>query len=149
MRAFHFSLKTGLSILLVSGLLSVLHSVAHARPGETNFKQTNVIEGFRYSSCSAISCIEVTSPRAWVSLLNGGFSTDNPTIFKEFKRDGTLIRTFKGVSANLSPEIELLTVDQTENSFLLYSLKSEELSIFGSETNQSSQKKSNDSRGTK
>lgn len=82
----------------------------------------NVIMNFKYTSCSKRECVVVTAPKAWLSLIRGGFSTEGTTILNVFDPKGKLQSTASGSSATFNPDLELVVLEQTSGEVIMQRL---------------------------
>ena len=103
--------------------------VSFARPALS--ESGNYIRGFNFMSCGPESCVQITAPGAFMSLLGGAFTSDGQTDFKIFDRDGNQTFRMTAKEANFNPTLDLVTVIKDSANFVLYSFKDEKLTTYG------------------
>lgn len=81
------------------------------------------IAGFKYQSCSKQSCIEVASPKAWLSQINFAFSTESHTTVRVLTIEGVELRKLEGVSATLQPILSSVVLDRADGTSALISIE--------------------------
>lgn len=82
----------------------------------------NEIKGFRFQTCSVTNlCIEVTADKAWLSQLNGGFTTGEnaKVVVKDPK--GKIVNEWKGTSSAHHPSLKKITVDLLDGGLVTIS----------------------------
>lgn len=95
-------------------------------PAIASADENNVMENFRYTSCSASDCVEVSAHRAWISFVSGGFTTQGPTRMRRLELDGRERNRVDGLSATLNPQLGLVIVELEGGEVEMYSLKPRE-----------------------
>lgn len=83
----------------------------------------HMIQGFRFATCDAKQCVEASSAKAWLSQIDGGFSSDGPTQIVLRKATGELVQEFTGTEASYSPTVQVITLEFEEGGSLFISLR--------------------------
>jgi hypothetical protein len=89
------------------------------------------ISGFRYQTCSAQSCVEVSSPKAWLSQLNYSFSTESDTTVRILSVDGVELKKLSGTSAMMHPILKSVVLDRADGTSAIVSLDDGSISEVG------------------
>jgi hypothetical protein len=117
-----------LNFLVVHLLSLVMVPIAFAAGQK---RSTNLIKDFKYTSCASQECIVLSAPKAWVSVLRGGFSTEGGATLKITDREGHEKSVVTGETASYSPDLEVITIEKSSTEFALYSIKDGRISFYG------------------
>lgn len=111
--------------ILLTLTLSLFATLAQAESSQ------HLIQGFHFQTCDDKQCVEASSDKAWISQVDGGFSTGNPAHLAIRSKTGELLKEFEGTEAAYSPSIEVLTLDREDGSSVFISLRDGSIWIFG------------------
>ncbi len=83
----------------------------------------NMMMDFRYTSCTKSECIEVSAPKAWISLASGGFTTEGKTQIRVLETFGKLRASHIGTTATLNSNLAVVVLEKDDSAVELFSLR--------------------------
>lgn len=90
----------------------------------------NEMRGFKFVTCEGETCVELTAPSALVSSLRGGFTARGGAHLHVLDRAGRLKTSYDGETATYSPDLGTITVEKSETTFAIFSLKDSTLTPY-------------------
>lgn len=90
----------------------------------------NHINGFRFHNCEKQTCVQVTAPEAWMSLMSGGFTTGGTTALVLRDANGEVTASYEGSRANFNPQLKMITLEGGKEGLVTFALDSRRIQTF-------------------